>query len=122
MINMHDLLTHLSFFLRSPLDNYSAKLQGVAEGSAGPRHQDIILRFMTANLTEMRSSKLIFLHRGFRCWESVYTAHLSTRHPFSSQTMLSSVTNVEVAVVVAVVVVVVVVTLSQFPKLQIMSL
>ena len=50
-------------------------------------------------------------------------AHLSTRHPFSSQTMLSSVTNVDVVVVVvAVVVVVVVVTLSQFPKLQIMSL
>ena len=105
MINMHDLLPHLSFFLRSPLDNYSTKLQGVAEGSGGPRHQDIILRFMTANLTEMRSSKLIFIHRGFRCWESVYTAaHLSTRHPFSSQTMLSSVTNVEVAVVVVVVV------------------
>ena len=38
---MHDLLTHLSFFLRSPLDNYSTKLQGVAEGSGGaktPRH------------------------------------------------------------------------------------
>ena len=76
---------------------------------------------MTANLTEMRSSKLIFLHRGFCFWEFVCSAdHLSTRHPFSSQTMLSSVTSVEVAVVV--VVVVVVVTLSQFPKLQIMSL
>ena len=31
-INMHELLPHLLFFLRSPLDNYSAKLQGVAEG------------------------------------------------------------------------------------------
>ena len=38
---MHELLQHLSFCLRSLLDNYSAKLQGVAEGKTRHNNTEI---------------------------------------------------------------------------------